>query len=503
MRFIVKTGKLSAVALKVRTTDIIHLEPDNWDDYGFVTGFNVTLHPISSPKKEIEIGFVKILKKSQKPSSRTQSKTLDLLREDDLLEFELLPKSYCSLGQGEEFYQILMEQGDDFVEEYSAAMNDVYCDLEIGHKFEEEEGFSTSLLRNSAAAALYAPLSKSSSESILEGISPDPYFETSINLPGADKPHTVAFDFRNYDDLPNRIFVLVGKNGVGKTQVLARLAFLISGGGVSTSVDKEEIYKGDKISSRGFFKNVMAFSFSAFDDFELPSETEDYRTSYRYWGLRGERNKLLTADQLISRIYTTVRSLPEDRKLIFEEYLQNIAPNLNVSDIIGRSAKKIIKERTSAGQRMMLATLTGLVSFLKDQSLLLFDEPETHLHPSMLANLMSVINGLLEEFGSYAIISTHSPIVLQQVPSRYIRVVKRLENTPAIDELPIETFGENFSEISQEVFDVSDYERDYKDTFINLLNEHSPEEIISMFDDRLGISARTLLHSLKRRGGQS
>ena len=144
----------------------------------------------------------------------------------------------------------------------------------------------------------------------------------------------------------------------------------------------------------------------------------------------------------------------------------------------------------------MLATLTGLVSFLKDRSILLFDEPETHLHPSMLANLMSVINGLLEDFNSYAIISTHSPIVLQQVPSRYVRVIRRLENTPEIGSLSIETFGENFTEISQEIFDVSDYERDHKDVFIKLLSEYTAEDIIAMFNNRLGISARALLYSL-------
>lgn len=498
MRFIVRAGSLPAFALKLKTTDVVHLQPDDWDDYGFVTGFNVTLYPQSNTERSIKIGFVKIIKKSQKPGARSQAKTIDLLSSDNLLEFEELPQDYYSLGQNEEFYQTLMEQGEECYNEYLASMNDVYGNPEIGHKFEDEEGFTTSLLRSSAAAALYVPLSKSPADTVSEAFMKEPYFEASINLLGADKPHNITFSFQKNGDLPNRIFVLVGKNGVGKTQILARLAFLISGGGQSISIGKEAAYKGDKITSKGFFKNVMAFSFSAFDDFEIPSETEDSRTSYRYWGLRGEKNKLLTTDKLTSRIYGAVRDLPPDRKEIFEKYLQHIAPRLNLSDITGRGAKRIIKERTSAGQRMMLATLTGLVSFLKDRSILLFDEPETHLHPSMLANLMSVINGLLDDFNSYAIISTHSPIVLQQVPSTYVRVIRRIENTPDIGELSIETFGENFTEISQAVFDVSDYERDYKDIFIDLLKEHSAEDILNMFNNRLGISARALLHSLEK-----
>lgn len=501
MRFIVRKGTLPSFALKFKKVDIIHLQPDDWNDYGFVTGFTATLYPKKKFDESIKIGFVRILKEFQKSGTNTSN----LLKEDDLLEFEKLPEEYYSLGHGEDFYQVLMECGDELVMKYSEAMNDVYIDPEIGHRFENDsnEGFEASLLRSSAAAAMYAPNSLKMLDKKYEDLIKAPFFSASIKMDGADKPHDITFDFKNVDDLPSRVFVLVGKNGVGKTQLLGELAFLISGGAKSESLEKSKVYDGNSISSRGIFQNVIAFSFSAFDDFEIPLEAENLRTSYRYWGLRDENNKLLTTEKLTNRIYSVARDLPEGRREIFAKYLEYIAPNLNLSNITGRGGKNVIKEKTSAGQRMMLATLTGLVSFLKDRSILLFDEPETHLHPSMLANLMSVINGLLEEFNSYAVVTTHSPIVLQQVPSRYVRVVRRQENTPEVDELSIETFGENITEISQEVFDVSDYERDYKDIFINLLSEHSPEEIISMFDNRLGISARTLLHSLNRRGAKN
>ena len=501
MRFIVRKGKLPSFALKLKKVDIIHLQPDNWNDYGFVTGFTATLYPKKRIDESIGIGFVKILKEFQESGT----KTFDFLDEDDLLEFETLPEEYYSLGSGEDFYQTLMECGDEFVVKYSEAMNDVYIDPEIGHRFENDnnKGFDASLLRSSAAAVMYAPHSLKMLDKEYEALIKDPCFSASIKIEGADEPHDITFDFKNVDDLPNRVFVLVGKNGVGKTQILGELAFLIGGGAKSESLEKNAIYEENSISTRGIFKNVIAFSFSAFDDFEIPLEDENLRTSYRYWGLRDQNNKLLTTDQLANRIHSVACNISEDRREIFEKYLEYVTPNLSLSNITGRRGKKLIKEGTSAGQKMMLATLAGLVSFLKDRSILLFDEPETHLHPSMLANLISVINGLLEEFNSYAVVTTHSPIVLQQVPSRYVRVVRRQENTPKIDELAIETFGESITEISQEIFDVSDYERDYKDTFINLLSGHSPEEIISMFDNRLGISARTLLHSLKRRGAKN
>lgn len=498
MRFVIRTGRLPDFALKLKNTDVIHLQPDNWDDYGFVSGFTATLYPQSNIKKAIDIGFVKILKKYQKSGT----KTLDLLQEDNLLEFDDLPSGYYSLGQNEEFYQTIRKQGKVFAKRYSEALNDIYFAPEVGYQYEniENPGFETSLLRSSAAAALYAPLSKGISEEEKKGLSREPQFHVSIQLKRADRPHNISFDFQKTGDLPNRIFALVGKNGVGKTQVLGELAFLISGGAKSESHDMQKVYGNNNISAKGIFQNVIALSFSAFDDFELPARTEDLRTSYRYWGVRGEGNSLLTTEEIINRIHKTALGLSEERKEVFVKYLEYVAPNVSLSDITGRGAKKSLIEKTSAGQRAILATLIGLVSFLKDKSVLLFDEPETHLHPSMLANLMSVINRMLDDYNSYAIISTHSPIVIQQVPSKYIRVIRRLENTPKIDGLTIETFGENFTEISQEIFDVSDYERDYKDVFKALLIDNTPKEIMTMFDNRLGISAKTLLHSLNKKG---
>ena len=202
MRFIVRKGNLPAVALKLKKIDVVHLRPDNWDDYGFVTGFNATLYPKSNTEKAIEIGFVKILKKAQKVGI----KTFDLLREDNLQKFEQLPEEYCSLMQSEEFFTKISDQGEVFYNKYIIAMNDVYGNPDIGNRFEEEKGFSTSLIRSSAAAALYVPLAKSPADTMFEPIAKEPYFETSINLPGADRPHTVTFDFQK--ELGNNVNIL-------------------------------------------------------------------------------------------------------------------------------------------------------------------------------------------------------------------------------------------------------------------------------------------------------
>ena len=51
---------------------------------------------------------------------------------------------------------------------------------------------------------------------------------------------------------------------------------------------------------------------------------------------------------------------------------------------------------------------------------LLFDEPELHLHQNATANTMRMFYRLLEEFNSYAIIATHSPLIIQEIPSNIL-----------------------------------------------------------------------------------
>ncbi|USN56073.1 MAG: AAA family ATPase [Candidatus Peribacteria bacterium] len=72
-------------------------------------------------------------------------------------------------------------------------------------------------------------------------------------------------------------------------------------------------------------------------------------------------------------------------------------------------------------------------------SLLLFDEPETHLHPNMIFRLMKVLNKILETYDSYAIIATHSAIVIQQIPSKHVMVLKNEDEELSVSRLPFES----------------------------------------------------------------
>ena len=153
--------------------------------------------------------------------------------------------------------------------------------------------------------------------------------------------------------------------------------------------------------------------------------------------------------------------------------------------------------RYSSGQKILITILSEIISNIEENTLILFDEPETHLHPNMIFKLLKVMYSLLDDYNSYLIIATHSPIVLQQIPSKNVQIIDILWNR----KLNIESFWNNFSEITKEVF--WNYEEDdilYKEIFKKLIEKNFLEDqILEMFNDRLNLNSRIYLKSLFNR----
>lgn len=108
---------------------------------------------------------------------------------------------------------------------------------------------------------------------------------------------------------------------------------------------------------------------------------------------------------------------------------------------------------------------------------------------------MRMLNDILDQFNSFAIISTHSPIVLQEIPSRYVRVFDN--NVFYEDKLWEECFGDNISRIITNVFNVRPDESNYKSFFRRKKEEgFTKEEIENLFEDNLSMNAELYLNLL-------
>jgi predicted ATP-binding protein involved in virulence len=157
-------------------------------------------------------------------------------------------------------------------------------------------------------------------------------------------------------------------------------------------------------------------------------------------------------------------------------------------------------ERLSAGQRIVLNIVCHVVTNIRRDSLLLIDEPETHLHPKLATTLLSIINDLLETFQSVAIVATHSPLVVQQIPSRRVHIVQRHASQPVVSKPRIECFGENLTDIAREVFQAVESDRDYEQVIDKLLAENNNDSklVERLFEGGLGLNARIYLVSRAR-----
>ncbi|HDR1506241.1 TPA: ATP-binding protein, partial [Pasteurella multocida] len=106
----------------------------------------------------------------------------------------------------------------------------------------------------------------------------------------------------------------------------------------------------------------------------------------------------------------------------------------------------------SSGHAFVLLTITQLVAKVEEKTLVLLDEPESHLHPPLLSAFIRTLSELLDNRNAIAIVATHSPVVLQEIPKSCIWKIVRTGIETKAYRLVTETFGENIGILTREVF---------------------------------------------------
>lgn len=115
----------------------------------------------------------------------------------------------------------------------------------------------------------------------------------------------------------------------------------------------------------------------------------------------------------------------------------------------------ILYDWLSDGERMFLGRF-ALIYLLQDDddSLIIFDEPETHFNDVWKRRLMEFVYRSLEQRNSEVLISTHSSIVLTEVPSNQIVLfVKNKDSQTEVVDLRNPTFGADPSDFMVSVLD--------------------------------------------------
>lgn len=251
-----------------------------------------------------------------------------------------------------------------------------------------------------------------------------------------------------------------------------------------------------------------------FDDFEIPRKTSSF--NYVYCGLhilKDGKKETLTPKQQRLRFHRTWKKIKSLERMkiwkeilvsfinedIIDSFIQQEGDNPdNLTVNLDNFNKAIIK--LSSGQNIILYIISEIISNIRFDSLILFDEPETHLHPNAISQLMNLIYDLVSKFDSYCIITTHSPLIIQELLSRNVFVIDRHENTPSIRKIGIESFGENLTNLTEEVFGNKSVKKQYKtiidklisngSSYCQITNELKSDEIPLSLNIRLYIKSQ-------------
>lgn len=472
------------------------LTRDTWNDYSYYTFFLVQLRlgPNSSSDR-ISLYSTRIMKRGQQ-EGKEHRPFEDLVDGDEIPVSDLA--NICSLSSDERYYKELESIGADLAQTILFTLRDVAVSKEIREQFQSEPCFKISLLRESGAREL---LDTAGSQFGSTGHLVS-RFEAEIPLPGASAPHRFHFNFEKQNDVPHRINSIVGLNGVGKTQVMARLAMLLSG--FSKAATKE---KRATLGTEGMLEpvpsiyTVVAVSFSAFDEFDKPTKTQGENFQYSYCGLQGSRGKLKNKESLLGDIRTMLSNdMPDDKRNLLKSVLKNLVRVDDIDTFVDQPEKhEVMYERLSAGQRLALNCVLHIISNIGPRTLILFDEPELHLHPQLLTGLLSSLMEILEKQDSFAIIATHSPLVIQQLPKECVHVIRRDRSTPMVLKPTFQTFGESLSDITRFVFSATDSERDYRSVLDNMFHKTKGDidAIREQFGGQLSLNSTIYLESLR------
>ncbi len=493
-------------------------EYDNWDDFGHKTLFNLIVfdeHGNKSSIGNVKIAFI----------GQSEGRTIDSIPQD---LSAALPDNFYSLGQDADYYRNIVEKlAKDVWEALLSGLGDVVFNEVKLEAAEKEPAFDTSLLRSVSRSSIEHQFAR-----ILKGEAPlteyDFFYEKTANdLYSGIK---VEFSVDPNTKPSSNIHVLIGRNGVGKTTLLNNMVdALIPGRGDEEKTGyfaKSNQWGGAYDLGDHYFAGVVSVSFSAFDPFTPPFDQLDENAGMRfsYVGLKkrivhqGQEHWMqkdredLCLDFIESlkacfalmakreRWITAVRTLESDMNFAEMDLCQLV--NKYESDFSElkenfASFSASLFRLMSSGHAIVLLTITKLVETVEEKTLVLLDEPESHLHPPLLSAFTRALSDLLVNRNGLAIIATHSPVVLQEAPMSCVSILRRTRLNAKVDRPEKETFAENVGVLTREVFGLEVSKSGFHDLLARSVAEGKAyEQIEEEYNYQLGFEGKTILRSM-------
>lgn len=492
--------------------DCAYLIEDGWDDwFSFRTTFTVLV--IDEQGQKHQIGSVKIgrmgLQAARSTSPGFRAPELDA-------EFNELPDTYFSLGQGEDYYESLNNLSAAQRQRLLEGLRDVAYDLGRFARFQNEPSMITSLLRSVNDTSVTGRLHR-----LTTGDAELTKFSFLYQLPPSwtaagefIQPPVMEFDVIPESEPPTNVHVLIGRNGVGKTRAMKGLvkALLHRDGEAQNTVGK--VFFRDSRPGEGQFSSLVLVSFSAFDDLAVvPQQTDPI--AIQQVGLRDPANDgdsktlKLGKDLAIDFRKSLARCQTGSRAARLLEALTSLEADdlfaeAEIGILLGGGGVGWAEETEhrfsllSSGHAIVLLTITRLVELVDERTLVMIDEPEGHLHPPLLSAFIRSLSRLLVSRNGVAIVATHSPVVLQEVPRSCTWKLRRTGRISVAERPTMETFGENVGVLTREVFSLEVTRTGFHKLLVDaVFHRHlTYDQALIYFGGQLGAEAKAIIRAL-------
>ena len=463
------------------------LVADGWGDGYAHVQFN--LYYFQSENSYDSYGLVKIIKRESKlPCDENYPY---YVKEDGLPdEFLRLSAEFCSLGQDERYYREIKSRFPDGYESVFLALNDVAVYPQIDDMFRSSPYYSC-LVRENVAERLVRE-----AQIVLQGRDVASRYKFNYRFRPKFAENDIEFEFNFRDNrqlLQRRLYAVIGKNGVGKTLFVTQLPLDLS--------DKDSTAF---TPAKPILSKVISIANSSFDSFRRAENTA--KLNYLHFGLTktvGDGQVPKTKDDFTAELLAATKKIRSYGRvvhlksvlegLIFDDAIQElfITVHKDERDILDVDTTKLKKLLTkmSSGESTLLYLFMCLEAEMRYDSLILLDEPETHLHPDAIAELLNALDNMLEEYESCCIMVTHSPILVREMTSDCVYVMERDEKMSILRKPGVETIGTGLNTITDDIFGSRSVQRNYKRKLVKLSRNHSYEELkTSLESDNIPLS---------------
>lgn len=515
-------------------TILIVPSSDIWNDFGHHARVDYWIRMRSAKETVHASGFIGFINPDADHSGKDLLQQLVSTHGESTVEATTDHHFFTMLPDMEAYRKLVQTLNADDATAALTALNDLVALNEfestaaILDLATQTEVFSLSFMRSSDSYFAYKNAGQ-----LLRGLSSEqtgilsPTLAIRFQLPGRQNEHDLRFSFDHAADLPKRIAVIIGKNGVGKSQTLGRIA--------RAAIDGTAVLTDGTDGGRPLINRLLAFAPTNEAESVFPT---DKRKRPRIWyqrysmnrSRRSRRNDYLS-DLIVQVARSTQIVASNSRWKIFTEALSAISkadelhlPTYPTSGVyvpvsdLPRGAEKRVLERFASidvkkepvrvvdGEGYPLSS--GEISFLKfaaqvslhieNGSLLLLDEPETHLHPNFISRFVSLLDGLLEMTGSAAIIATHSAYFVREVFREQVTVLSvDSENLVQAQRPKLRTFGADVGAISYFVFGEDEPSRLAVEVERRLIAKQVPwTQIYAEYKDELSLELLNGLRAL-------